>query len=86
MILEALTEKREPCCAGHGPPGFAGLLLLCQWHPQECIDVLSQRFDTILIDGEAGIEQINRQVMRRVNDLLILSDSSHCGRIAVLIR
>ena len=37
------------------------------------------QFDTILIDGEAGIEQINRQVTDKVNTLILVTDSSYRG-------
>ena len=32
-----------------------------------------------MIDGEAGIEQINRRVMEKVTDLLLITDSSKKG-------
>lgn len=44
---------------------------------------LVSQFDTILIDGEAGIEQINRQVTDRVNTLLLVTDSSFRGQQTV---
>ncbi len=44
---------------------------------------LVDQFDTILIDGEAGIEQINRQVTDRVNTLLVVTDSSFRGQQTV---
>jgi CO dehydrogenase maturation factor len=51
------------------------------------IEVLSKSFDTILIDGEAGLEQINRQVVSRLHTLLIVSDRTSRGlEAAGLIR
>jgi len=48
---------------------------------------LPASFDTILLDGEAGIEQINRQVTRHLDNLLIVSDASSRGlETAAVIR
>jgi len=33
----------------------------------------------VIIDGEAGIEQVNRRVMERVTDLVLVSDPSARG-------
>lgn len=46
---------------------------------RDAIELLSRSFDVILIDGEAGLEQINRQVVRRLDTLLIVSDPSARG-------
>ena len=37
------------------------------------------RFDIVLIDGEAGIEQINRRVRNTVDHLVLVSDTSAKG-------
>lgn len=37
---------------------------------------LVERFDTVVIDGEAGLEQINRQVLGTVDRLLLVADGS----------
>lgn len=36
-------------------------------------------FDYVVIDGEAGIEQINRRVMEKVTHLILVSDASRKG-------
>ena len=43
------------------------------------ITLLSESFDYIVIDGEAGIEQINRRVMEKVTHLICVSDQSRKG-------
>lgn len=43
---------------------------------RDVIQRLVGEFDTVIIDGEAGLEQINRQVVAGLDDLVILSDSS----------
>jgi CO dehydrogenase maturation factor len=79
MILEALTENENLALLAMGRSNSLGCYCSVNGILKDAIDLLSQKFDTILIDGEAGIEQISRQVMQRVNDLVILSDSSHRG-------
>ena len=41
--------------------------------------MISEQFDYVVIDGEAGIEQINRRVMEKVTHLLLISDTSKKG-------
>ena len=41
--------------------------------------MLSSNFDYVVIDGEAGIEQINRRVMEKVTHLLLVTDASKKG-------
>ena len=79
MILEALTENGNLALLAMGRWDSLGCYCSVNGILKDAFDVLSQKFDTILIDGEAGIEQINRQVMRRIKDLVTLSDSSHRG-------
>ena len=43
------------------------------------ITTLSKRFDYTLIDCEAGIEQINRQVIDSISKMIMISDSSAKG-------
>ena len=43
------------------------------------IETLSRSFDTILVDGEAGLEQINRQVTQHLDTLMIISDPTSRG-------
>ena len=46
---------------------------------KEVIRILSSNFDYIVIDGEAGIEQINRRVMEKVTHLVLITDTSRKG-------
>ena len=43
---------------------------------RQAIESLSRNFPYVLIDAEAGIEQINREVVRSVTHLIILIDLS----------
>lgn len=54
---------------------------------REAIETLSSHFDLTLIDAEAGVEQVNRRVMRSVSHLLLVSDTALKGiRVAESIR
>lgn len=54
---------------------------------REAIESLSSHFDLTLIDAEAGVEQINRRVMRSVSHLLLVTDTTVKGlRVAESIR
>jgi CO dehydrogenase maturation factor len=46
---------------------------------KEVIGMLAGSFDYVVIDGEAGIEQIQRRVMERVTHLLLITDQSKKG-------
>ena len=46
---------------------------------KEVIGILSNSFDYVVIDGEAGIEQIQRRVMEKVTHLLLITDQSKKG-------
>lgn len=41
--------------------------------------MLAGDFDYVVIDGEAGIEQIQRRVMEKVTHLILISDQSRKG-------
>ena len=41
--------------------------------------MMAEQFDYVVIDGEAGIEQINRRVMERVTHLILITDPSQKG-------
>jgi len=54
---------------------------------REAIESLSAHFEVTLIDAEAGVEQINRRVMRSVTHLLLVSDTAlKAVRVAESIR
>lgn len=54
---------------------------------REAIEGLGSHFDMTLIDAEAGVEQVNRRVMRSVSHLLLVSDTALKGiRVAEAIR
>jgi CO dehydrogenase maturation factor len=79
MVLEALVEGGNHALLAMGRSETLGCFCSVNDLLRDAIEFLSQRFDTILIDGEAGLEQINRQVMSELDCLLILTDASSRG-------
>ncbi|MBQ8014615.1 MAG: cobyrinic acid a,c-diamide synthase, partial [Clostridia bacterium] len=62
-----------------GRPESAGCYCKINSYLKEVISILSNDFDYVVIDGEAGIEQINRRVMEKVTHLLLVTDASKKG-------
>ncbi|MFQ5352963.1 MAG: AAA family ATPase [Candidatus Krumholzibacteriia bacterium] len=79
MVLEALTETDDFALLAMGRTETLGCYCPVNGLLRGAISVLAESFDTILIDGEAGLEQINRQVARHLDTLLIISDPSSRG-------
>jgi len=79
MVFEALTERDTFALLAMGRTETLGCFCPVNTLLRKAIETLSESFDTILIDGEAGLEQINRQVVRRLDTLMIISDPSSRG-------
>ncbi len=78
-MLEALAERDNVAFLSVGRPEEEGCYCQLNTLLREAIEVLSRGFDITVVDAEAGIEQINRRVMRSVDTLLLVSDTSLKG-------
>ncbi len=78
-IFDALVEKDGFSFIAVGRPETAGCYCKINSYLKEVISLLSQEFDYVVIDGEAGIEQINRRVMEKVTHLILITDPSKKG-------
>ena len=78
-ILDAITEKDGFSFIAIGRPEGAGCYCKVNAYLKEVIELLTKDFDYVVIDGEAGIEQINRRVMEKVTHLIMVSDGSRKG-------
>lgn len=78
-IFDALVETDGFSFIAVGRPEAAGCYCKINTYLKEVISILSENFDYVVIDGEAGIEQINRRVMEKVTHLLLITDSSKKG-------
>jgi CO dehydrogenase maturation factor len=79
MVLEALSEMEDFALLAMGRTETLGCYCPVNSLLRKAIETLSRSFDTILVDGEAGLEQINRQVTRHLDTLMIISDPTSRG-------
>ncbi len=79
MIFDTLIEQPNFSFLAIGRPESAGCYCKVNSYLKEVIKILSENYDYIVIDGEAGIEQVNRRVMEKVTHLLLVSDASKKG-------
>ena len=78
-IFDALVETDGFAFIAVGRPESAGCYCKINSYLKEVISLISNDFDYVVIDGEAGIEQINRRVMEKVTHLILVSDASKKG-------
>ncbi|MBN2283030.1 MAG: AAA family ATPase [Deltaproteobacteria bacterium] len=78
-VFHALAEGSNTALLAIGRPEDAGCYCRVNALLRDIIADLAENFDIVVIDGEAGVEQINRRVMERVDYLLIVSDLSAKG-------
>ena len=79
MVFEALNELDEFAILAMGRTETLGCFCPVNNLLRGAIETLSKNFDTILIDGEAGLEQLNRQIVRKLDTLIIVSDPTSRG-------
>lgn len=66
-----------------GRPETAGCYCAVNTYLRQVIGALVGEYDYVVIDSEAGIEQINRRVLERVTHLVLVSDGSKKGLNAI---
>lgn len=86
-VLEALIETKGFSLLAMGQPEVAGCFCPSNTLLREVIEKFANNFEVMIIDCEAGLEQINRKVIRVVDTLLVISDPSLRGlQTALAIR
>jgi CO dehydrogenase maturation factor len=78
-LFDALEERKNLAFLAIGRPEKDGCFCRINSLLKDIIHDISDNFDYVVIDGEAGIEQVNRRVMERVTHLLLVSDTSVKG-------
>ena len=78
-IFDTMVEQQKFSFLAIGRPETAGCYCKVNAYLKEVINLLSHDFDYVVIDGEAGIEQINRRVMEKVTHLVLITDPSRKG-------
>lgn len=85
-LFDALVEGDGFSFLAIGRPEDEGCYCRVNSLLKDIISDLAVKFDIVLIDGEAGVEQINRRVMKNVDCLVLVSDTSAKGlRVAETI-
>ncbi len=78
-IIDAMVECDGFNFIAVGRPETAGCYCSVNSYLKDVISMIAGEFDFVVIDGEAGIEQVNRRVMEKVTHLLLVSDQSQKG-------
>lgn len=78
-IFDALVEKENLAFLAIGRPEDDGCYCKVNSLLKDIIGSVVTNFDYVIIDGEAGIEQVNRRVMDKVTHLVLVSDASAKG-------
>ena len=79
MVFEALMELDGYSLIAMGRSEASGCYCPVNDLLRAAIEDLSKGFDIVLIDGEAGLEQLNRKVMRNIDTLITVTDLSARG-------
>ncbi len=80
MVLEALAERDGYSLFAMGRKQEKGCFCPVNTLLRQAIDLISEPFAHVLVDAEAGLEQINRQVTRRTQRVLAVTDGSQRSR------
>ena len=78
-IQDAIVESNGFSFVAIGRPEAAGCYCKINTYLKDVIAKISEYYDFVVIDGEAGIEQINRRVMEKVTHLILITDQSKKG-------
>ena len=78
-LYDAMAEQKGFAFLAIGRPEAAGCYCAINTYLKKVIEMLVDDFDYVVIDGEAGIEQINRRVLEKVTHLICVSDQSQKG-------
>ena len=78
-LLEMLSDRDNLALLSVGRPEEAGCYCNLNTVLREAIEALSTHFRYTIVDAEAGLEQVNRRVMRSVTHLLLVTDPGAKG-------
>lgn len=78
-LLDAMDKRDGYDFFAIGRPETAGCYCAVNTYLRQVISLLIGEYDYVVIDSEAGIEQINRRVLEKVTHLLLVSDASRKG-------
>jgi CO dehydrogenase maturation factor len=76
FVLQTLLERSDYSLLAMGRSREKGCFCPANALLREAIDFLSEPFAAVLIDAEAGLEQIQRRVTRNVTQIIVIDDGS----------
>ncbi len=80
LVLEALAERDGHALIAMGRTTEKGCFCPANTLLRRALEVVVKAFPVTLVDAEAGVEQINRQVTDRVTHALVVTDGSKRSR------
>ncbi|MBU1239130.1 AAA family ATPase [Myxococcota bacterium] len=87
LLMEALVETPDYSLLVMGSTNTVGCYCPVNNLLRETITRIADQYDVVIIDAEAGIEQINREVTRSVHYPILLTDNSLRGaKTAILAK
>lgn len=78
-LLDCIMERGNVSFLAIGRPEAAGCYCKVNAYLKQVIEAISGNYDFVVIDGEAGIEQINRRVLEHIDYLVLVTDASRKG-------
>lgn len=78
-VFDAIEQKGNMGFLAIGRPETEGCYCRINDFLKDVIKSTADHFNYVVIDGEAGIEQVNRRVMDQVDYLVLVSDASAKG-------
>jgi len=76
MLMESLVETPSFDFLAMGHSQFKGCFCPVNRLIRDAVEALAGNYDVVLIDAEAGLEQLYREVVRQVDHLALLMDCS----------
>ncbi len=76
LLSQTLVERDGLAFIAMGQSRSLGCYCSLNMLLRKMIGTIVERFDLVVVDAEAGIEQVNRQVIERVDQALLLADGS----------
>lgn len=78
-LMEIVEPRGDLALISVGRPEEAGCFCALNTLLRQSIEALADRFGVAVVDAEAGLEQVNRRVLRSVDHLLLVSDPTAKG-------
>lgn len=78
-LFEALTEAEGFALLAMGQPRESGCFCPANTLLKKAVESLSRAFEAVLIDCEAGLEQVSRKVIGGIDRLIIVTDPTRRG-------